>query len=98
MTQITLKRCPQSSRTFLPRIDRNDSLSSHGPRTADQETTGSRTEGQGVDALSVHSRLIELEVENLRLQQLVAELLIKNQELRILHRAAISVANSAAVS
>ena len=33
-------------------------------------------------ALSLRARLIELETEHLRLQRLVAELLIKNQKLR----------------
>ncbi len=37
------------------------------------------------EALSVQSRLIELEVEHLRLQRLVAELLMKNQKLRAQH-------------
>ncbi len=32
--------------------------------------------------LSAEFRILELEVENIRLQQLVAELLIKNQQLR----------------
>ena len=36
----------------------------------------------GTEMHSVHSRLSALEVENHRLQRLVAELLIKNQELR----------------
>lgn len=34
------------------------------------------------NALSLRARLIELETEHLRLQRLVAELLIKNQKLR----------------
>lgn len=34
------------------------------------------------DEQSTHSRLMEVEAENLRLQRLVAELLIKNQTLR----------------
>jgi hypothetical protein len=34
------------------------------------------------DARSIHARLVELEAEHLRLQRLVAELLIKNQKLR----------------
>ena len=34
------------------------------------------------NALSAAARITELEVENLRLQRLVAELLIKNQQLR----------------
>ncbi|MGO8719223.1 MAG: hypothetical protein ACLQMO_08385 [Acidobacteriaceae bacterium] len=34
------------------------------------------------DTCSIHARLVELEAEHLRLQRLVAELLIKNQKLR----------------
>jgi hypothetical protein len=45
-------------------------------------TTVSWEAGNGIDARSVSYRLIELEAENLRLQRLVAELLIKNQQLR----------------
>ncbi len=44
----------------------------------------SRRDGKE-DALSVHSRLIELEAEHLRLQRLIAELLMENQKLRALH-------------
>jgi hypothetical protein len=38
--------------------------------------------GSETSALSLRARLIEVEAEHLRLQRLVAELLIKNQKLR----------------
>ncbi|MDQ2833333.1 MAG: hypothetical protein M3Y50_06205 [Acidobacteriota bacterium] len=41
--------------------------------------------GQGFPGTSDDSRIVELERENNRLQMLVAELLIKNQELRKAH-------------
>jgi hypothetical protein len=46
--------------------------------------TGQGTEPAGYQgpASSIHYRLAELEVENSRLHRLVAELLIKNQQLR----------------
>jgi len=49
----------------------------------DVEAFARRDENE--EALLVHSRLMELEAEHLRLQRLVAELLIKNQKLRALH-------------
>ena len=44
----------------------------------------SRCDGKE-ETLPVQFRLMELEAEHLRLQRLVAELLIKNQKLRALH-------------
>ena len=41
-----------------------------------------RTARRTLNALSLRARLIELETKHLRLQRLVAELLIKNQKLR----------------
>jgi hypothetical protein len=43
---------------------------------------GAEPAGYQGSASSIHYRLAELEVENSRLHRLVAELLIKNQQLR----------------
>ena len=59
-------------------------------RDNQQRTEFSRSEsplrssgGRGFSSLDDHSRrILDLEIENARLQQLVAELLVKNQELR----------------
>ena len=59
-------------------------------RDNQQRTEFSRSEsplrssgGRGFRSVDEHSRqILDLEIENARLQQLVAELLVKNQELR----------------
>jgi hypothetical protein len=61
-------------------------------RTADRATDATQVSPVGRDSFTQHrrktgyaqvdERIVELEIENLRLQRLVAELLIKNQQLR----------------
>ncbi|MGC1781277.1 MAG: hypothetical protein WA708_02040 [Acidobacteriaceae bacterium] len=71
----------------LSRRDRNkDALSSVDTQTYDSSTADEEIKAShGIDIQSAHYQLIELETENFRLQRLVAELLIKNQELRDLN-------------
>ena len=65
----------------IEKIERT-SLSGDEPQRDVEEF--SRRDGKE-ETLSVQSRLMELEAEHLRLQRLVAELLMKNQKLRALH-------------
>jgi len=52
----------------------------NGPLRGEVERVDRRS--RETSALSLRARLIEVEAEHLRLQRLVAELLIKNQKLR----------------
>jgi hypothetical protein len=67
---------------FSRRDGDNGSHSSIDPQAADQKPAASQAVSHELDAHFPHHRLIELEIENFRLQRLVAELLIKNQQLR----------------
>ena len=52
-------------------------------RTEFSESPLRSSGGRGLRCVDEHSRqILDLEIENARLQQLVAELLVKNQELR----------------
>ena len=56
--------------------------SSTDARTPDDRRVAHRKQENSAEVVSAAYRLVELEVENIRLQQLVAELLVKNQRLR----------------
>ncbi len=51
-------------------------------RVPDDRTVFQVKQKYPAEVLSAEFRILELEVENIRLQQLVAELLIRNQQLR----------------
>jgi hypothetical protein len=57
-------------------------ISRGNPLVADDRTVFQGKQKYPAEVLSAEFRILELEVENIRLQQLVAELLIRNQQLR----------------